>query len=98
MRTYVTFAGALAVVFCAMGGEAAPPVFTRKPTAVKDGDKVTIAFAADRETDVAVSIENGQGKVVRHLVAGRLGKNAPAPLKPNALEQTLVWDGQADYA
>jgi hypothetical protein len=75
---------------------AAPPKFTTKPTAAKAGDKVKIEFSVDRETDVAVFIENGGGKVVRHLVAGVLGKNPPAPLKPG-LAQSVEWDGLADY-
>jgi len=35
--------------------------------------------------------------VVRHLAAGVLGANAPAPLKPDSLAQEIVWDGKADY-
>jgi DNA-binding beta-propeller fold protein YncE len=73
-----------------------PPKFTAKPTATKAGDKVKIEFAVDRETDVAVFVEDGGGKVVRHLVAGVLGKNPPPPLKPG-LAQSVEWDGKADY-
>jgi hypothetical protein len=87
----------LAAAAAASAGEpAAPPSFTRKPTAAKAVDKVTVEFAVDRETDVAVYIEDGAGKVVRHLVAGVLGANAPAPLKPG-LAQSVEWDGKADY-
>jgi len=57
--------------------EAAPPKFAKKPTVTKAGDKVRIEFAADRETDVAVFIEDAKGKVVRNLVAGR-----PCPWHP----------------
>jgi hypothetical protein len=71
-------------------------VIARKPTAVKTGEGVRIDFAVSRPTDVAVSIEDAQGKIVRHLAAGVLGPNAPAPLKPNSLEQSLVWDGKDD--
>ena len=50
----------LGISLAAMAGEpttpAAPPAFTKKPTATKAGDKVTIEFAVDRETDVAVFI------------------------------------------
>jgi hypothetical protein len=53
---------------------------------------VKIEFAADRETDVAVYVEDAASKVVRHLAAGMLGKNPPAPLKAGALEQSLEWD------
>src|SRR5437016_5517428 len=71
--------------------------FTKKPAATKTGDKVTIAFAVDRATDVAVFIENAKGEVIRHLVAGVLGKNPPPPLKASSLEQSVGWDGKADY-
>ena len=50
-------------------------------TDLKAGDQVTIAFTVDRPTDVAVAIEDGQGKVIRHLAAGVLGKNPPEPLQ-----------------
>jgi hypothetical protein len=57
---------------------------------------VKIAFAVDRETDVAVSVENARGEIVRHLVAGVLGKNPPEPLKANSLAQSIMWDGLDD--
>jgi hypothetical protein len=72
-------------------------VLTKKPTATKAGDKVIIEFAVDRATDAAVFIENSKGEVVRHLVAGVLGKNPPAPFKANSLTQSVEWDGKADY-
>jgi hypothetical protein len=75
----------------------APVTFTKAPTARKAGNKTTIEFAVSRETDVAVYIEDNAGKVVRHLVAGVLGKNPPVPLKPNSLIQSIEWDGKADY-
>jgi DNA-binding beta-propeller fold protein YncE len=86
----------------ASGGEQASPRFTGKPKAVKVANgsaataKVKITFAVDRETDVAVFIEDGEGKVVRHLVAGVLGDNPPPPLEPG-LSQSIEWDGKADY-
>jgi NHL repeat len=86
----------LLISAAAFGGEKAKPTFTKKPVARKAGGKVTIEFAVSRETDVAVFIEDGNGKVVRHLVAGVLGKNAPKPLKPG-LSQSVEWDGKADY-
>jgi hypothetical protein len=72
------------------------PRFTVKPTAVRVGDVVRIQFAVSRTTDVAVFIEDEAGKVVRHLVAGVLGPNAPAPLRAG-LSQVVDWDGRADY-
>jgi hypothetical protein len=79
----------------ALAGEA-PAKFTQKPTATKAGGKTKITFAVDRATDVAVFIEDGNGEVVRHLVAGVLGKRPPKPLKPG-LSQSIEWDGKADY-
>jgi len=76
---------------------AEPPRFTRKPTAVTVGGKVRIEFAVDRETDVAVFIQDAKANVVRHLVAGVVGPNAPAPLAKNSLSQSIPWDGRADY-
>jgi len=73
------------------------PAFTRKPTAVQAGDKMKIDFTPDRTTDVAVTIEDARGKVVRHLVAGMLGKDPPEPLQPNSLKQSLEWDGKDDF-
>jgi len=76
---------------------AAPPTFTRNPVATKAGDQVKVDFAVSRETDVSVFIEDGQGKIVRHLVSGVLGENPPAPLKADSLEQSVEWDGKADW-
>jgi hypothetical protein len=72
------------------------PGFTKKPTASKAGDKTRIEFAVDRETDVAVYVEDANGRIVRHLVAGVLGKNPPEPLKAGALSQSIEWDGRDD--
>jgi DNA-binding beta-propeller fold protein YncE len=85
----------------ALGGEAPPArsgraSFARKPTASRAGDAVKIAFAASRETDATVYVENAAGEVVRHLAAGLLGENAPAPLKAGSLEQSIPWDGKDD--
>ncbi|MHC4917371.1 MAG: hypothetical protein ACYTGB_17980, partial [Planctomycetota bacterium] len=97
LLTCVTVPG----VDVAAAGEA--PRFTRKPTATKAangsstaGGRGVISFAVDRETDVAVFVEDGRGKIVRHLAAGVLGKNTPKPFKPG-LAQSIEWDGKADY-
>jgi len=60
------------------------------------GDKVKIEFAVNHETDVAVYIEDADGRIVRHLVAGVLGETPPPPLKPNSLSQRIEWDGIGD--
>ena len=78
------------------GFAAEPAVFTTKPAAVKDGDGAKMTFAVSAPTDVAVYIEDAAGKIVRHLAAGVLGKNAPKPLKADSLEQAIAWDGRDD--
>jgi hypothetical protein len=86
------------LVGVAAAGEQAPAKFTQKPTAKRNGGKgVTISFAVDRATDVAVYVLNSKGEVVRHLVAGVIGgKGAPpAPLK-SGLSQSFKWDGKDD--
>jgi hypothetical protein len=96
-RIIGTFWGVIALCGAALAGEAAP-TFTEKPAATRGADgTVTITFAVNRETDVTVSIEDASGKVVRRLVSGMLGKNPPAPLKPNSLAQSIEWEGKADW-
>jgi len=70
--------------------------FKAKPTAKADGDKVRIEFEVNKATDVAVEIQDANGKVVRHLAAGLLGANAPEPLARDSLRQSLVWDRKDD--
>jgi SMP-30/gluconolaconase/LRE-like protein len=89
------FALALAVLSLALG-VAHAATFAKKPTATRDGNSVKIAFAVDKATDVAVTIVDAKGMAVRHLAAGVLGPNAPAPFKAGPLSQTLVWDGTDD--
>src|SRR5262245_42771042 len=93
MKTYLAL---VALLFLTPGSPQSAPTFTRKPTSVREGDGYTIRFATSRETDVEVAILDDRGKVVRHLVAGLLGKNAPEPLKRDSLEQEVVWDGRDD--
>jgi hypothetical protein len=99
MRTMLVpalfLAACLQAASAATAAEAAPR-FTKKPVAAKTNGKVKIEFAVDRETDVSVFIEDANGKVVRHLVAGVLGKKPPKPLKPG-LSQSITWDGKADW-
>jgi DNA-binding beta-propeller fold protein YncE len=70
--------------------------FTAKPTAAKAGEKVKITFTASAAADVEVAVLDAEGKVVRHLAAGLLGKHAPSPLQTGALKQELIWDGKDD--
>jgi len=70
--------------------------FAETPTLTQRGDTITIKFASKAYCDVTVAVENADGKIVRHLACGVLGKNAPEPFQKNSLRQTLVWDGKND--
>jgi hypothetical protein len=70
--------------------------FTKKPSARRAGDAVSVSFAVSHDKDVVVSVVDDKGDVVRHLAAGLLGKNAPAPLAKNSLRQSITWDGNDD--
>ena len=93
MRIAAFVLGPLLCGALAAGGEA---TFSAKPTAARDGDKVKISFAAATPTDVEVAVLAADGKVVRHLAAGVLGKNAPEPFKKDALAQEVAWDLRDD--
>ena len=87
---------ALCLLFAGVASADAPPQFAKKPTVTRAGGRTRIEFAADRATDVAVTVEDSRGKVIRHLAAGVLGKNPPEPLRSNSLAQALEWDGKDD--
>ena len=70
--------------------------FAEKPKVTRNGDRVTIAFAAKGWCDATVAIEDASGKIIRHLASGVLGANAPEPFQWNSKQQTLVWDGKDD--
>jgi hypothetical protein len=70
--------------------------FTKKPTATRDGQRITVLFASKDYCDVAVAIEDADGRIVRHLAYGVLGPNAPEPFAKDSLEQEIVWDGKDD--
>jgi NHL repeat-containing protein len=70
--------------------------FTQKPVVTRKGDRITVSFASKAYCDVTVAVEDEDGKIIRHLASGVLGKNAPAPFKKDSHKQTLVWDGKDD--
>lgn len=86
----------LALMAASAGAAESPVKFTTPPSAKAEGDQVRIEFAVDRPTDVAVYVLNAKDEAVRHLAAGVLGDNAPAPLKAGSLAQSLIWDGKDD--
>ena len=100
----IVLAGLLAVGLCCAGPYEAPKTvrgageaeFTVKPQARRAGKGVEITFAVSAATDVEVAIVDADGNVVRHIAAGLLGENAPAPFQKGALKQTLRWDGKDD--
>ncbi|MEX0702250.1 MAG: hypothetical protein WD069_09160 [Planctomycetales bacterium] len=70
--------------------------FAAKPQVTLDGDHATISFETKGFCDVTVAIEDGGGKIIRHLASGVLGPNAPAPFETDSKRQTLHWDGKDD--
>ncbi|MCG3179116.1 MAG: hypothetical protein BIFFINMI_01447 [Phycisphaerae bacterium] len=93
--TSVTLAFAVAMEPAAAVA-AQPAAFATKPAATGADGGAVITFAAATDTDVEVAVLNAAGRVVRHLAAGRLGANAPAPLQKDSLRQQLTWDGKDD--
>ena len=104
MRSWAALVALAARLFLAGLAVAAPldargegkVAFAAKPTASKTAEGVRIRFALSAPTDVEVAILNAKGMVVRHLAAGLLGENAPAPLKKDALAQEVLWDRKDD--
>ncbi len=73
-----------------------PFEFAEKPEVTRAGDRITISFAAKAACDATVAIEDSRGRIVRHLVSGVLGDNAPEPFAKGTLRQTVVWNGKDD--
>jgi hypothetical protein len=71
--------------------------FAAEPSVAKQGDGFVIRFATKAACDATVMILDTDGRIVRHLASGVLGKNAPAPFKQGTLEQELAWDGKDDF-
>jgi len=70
--------------------------FAEKPAVQKKGDKWIISFASKGRCDATVAIVDKDGKIVRHLASGVLGRNAPHPFQQDSLSQRLEWDGLKD--
>ncbi|MCG3180890.1 MAG: hypothetical protein BIFFINMI_03253 [Phycisphaerae bacterium] len=70
--------------------------FTQAPQISRSGDRVRIRFASKGYCDVTIAIEDARGNILRHLVSGVLGPNAPEPLAKNSLAQDVTWDGKDD--
>ncbi|MHC4914149.1 MAG: SMP-30/gluconolactonase/LRE family protein [Planctomycetota bacterium] len=105
MRILTTILVTLTAAGTALAGTLEAPLDVRQtaeakltsgPKASKANGKVKISFAIDKATDVEVAVVDGQGKVVRHLAAGLLGKNAPEPFRKDSLSQEIEWDLRDD--
>ncbi|MFO7898991.1 MAG: hypothetical protein R6V58_08015, partial [Planctomycetota bacterium] len=70
--------------------------FARAPQVTREGDRVTITFESKGWCDATVAIEDGAGRILRHLASGVLGPDAPPPFQKSSKRQTLVWDGKDD--
>lgn len=70
--------------------------FTQKPRVEKQGNTWIVSFASKAACDATVAITGTDGKIVRHLASGVLGKNAPWPFQQNSLAQKIEWDGLTD--
>ena len=87
------------VAGCCVAGslaQAGGVTFASKPNVTRVGEGAKLEFAVSAPTDAEVAVLTADGNVVRHLAAGMLGANAPAPFKKDALRQELVWDGRDD--
>lgn len=70
--------------------------FSSKPRVKAEQGGIRIEFTLNKYTDVEVAILDAKEKAVRHLAAGLLGPNAPAPLTRGTLRQSLIWDYKDD--
>ncbi|MFH1022626.1 MAG: SMP-30/gluconolactonase/LRE family protein [Planctomycetota bacterium] len=85
------------IVFSLLSWVAAaePPGFASAPDAKSAGDKVTVSFSVKASCDAAVWVEDGAGKIVRHIAAGLLGDTSPEPFQ-KGLVQSIEWDRKDD--
>ncbi len=70
--------------------------FAAKPVVKRQGIGFEISFESKANCDATVAIQDGQGRIVRHLASGVLGSNAPLPFKKDSMAQALYWDGKDD--
>jgi hypothetical protein len=68
--------------------------FVKAPAVTREGDRVTVSFETKGFCDVAVAVEDRDGRIIRHVAYGVLGPNAPEPFQKNSKKQAVVWDGK----
>lgn len=76
----------------------AEPKFIKEPKVVMNNENTKISFEVSEETDVTVAVYGEDKKIIKHIAAGRIGKeiNSPKPLK-TGLSQELNWDFTDDF-
>jgi hypothetical protein len=97
MRHFMLSALFITVLHFIAAGQ--PLTWVNSPNLIKVNDTVwNVNFEISRAADVEVSIVNlKDSTILRHLAAGLLGSNTPAPLAANSLAQSITWNGKADY-
>lgn len=71
--------------------------FQKQPEIVQSGEGYFISFEVKSYCDVTIVIEEeSSGKILRHLISGVLGMNAPEPFQKNKKDQKIYFDGKAD--
>ncbi len=71
--------------------------FAEKPAIrLVEKDRYEIAFAVKGYCDVTVGLVDADGRTVRHIASGVLGKNAPAPFQKDSKAQKICWNGKDD--
>ncbi|MCK6470541.1 MAG: hypothetical protein L6R28_02235 [Planctomycetes bacterium] len=70
--------------------------FAQQPAVTRNGDHIVVTFESKGYCDATVAIEDNDGRIIRHLASGVLGKKAPPPFQKDSLKQQVVWDGKDD--
>jgi DNA-binding beta-propeller fold protein YncE len=95
-----TFAAFVASLLSASISNAEPLQWVKPPELTFNETSKTwlVTFELGTLSDVEVAIvAPGTSTIIRHLAAGVLGPNAPAPFAANSRYQKLEWDGLDDY-
>jgi DNA-binding beta-propeller fold protein YncE len=70
--------------------------FEVEPSIKKLENSFLVSFKAKAYCDVTIKVVNSENKIVRHIVSGLLGDNAPTPLAKKSLQQEIIWDLKDD--
>ena len=70
--------------------------FKTEPKVIDENGVAKISFETNGFCDVTIVIEDEAGKIIRHLVSGVLGDNAPEPFQAKSKTQVVAWDYKDD--